>query len=154
MHSCLRGWYSAQEFGVEGWAVEERILLSEDRVQVACRALPMGFSWSLYFAHTINEAKAAEATRLSKETLSNDSLLGVVLDARESPNPQTLHPQHRHHSTGPVFEGSTQVGRLSFQRSRAVMHEVETHQSSAERVGIHLDLDQHQTGPLIRLAGH
>ena len=39
----LAGWYGADELGVEGWTFEGRILLPEDRLQVACRSLPKGF---------------------------------------------------------------------------------------------------------------
>ena len=74
-------WYSAQELGVEGWTVQKRFLSLGDRVQVACRSFPMGFSWSVHFAQTITEAETAETGLLSEATHSNDSLLGVTLKA-------------------------------------------------------------------------
>ena len=93
----------------------------------------------------INEAKAAKTIPLSKGTLFNDSLPGVTLDARE---PQALRHDISVVNIGiigldPGFVGSTQVELVyRFNTAGLCVHEVETHRSSAELLGVHLDLEQ------------
>ena len=119
--------YSAQELGVEGCTVEERSLAPGDRV---------------------NEAKAAETSPLSKETMFNDSLCAAALDAQE---PQALRHYIHLNNIGIIgldrsFVGSAQVELVSrFSSAGLCVHEVEAHKSSAELLGVHLDLEQHQT---------
>ena len=80
----IRRVLALRELGVKGWTVEERTLLPEDRVQVACGSLTLGVF------------------------LEADSLPGAALDARK---PQALGDyiflsrQRRHHWTGPRFCG-------------------------------------------------
>ena len=71
-------WCSRQELGVEDWSVGSFFL------RIVCRTLVdlcSCFFGKPVFRSQIDEAKVAEATQLSKETLINESLLGVVLDA-------------------------------------------------------------------------
>ena len=52
--------FTADEVGLVGSTVGGRVLRSGDKVHAACRSLPMGFSWSLFYAQMTNQSVAKE----------------------------------------------------------------------------------------------
>ena len=52
---CLRS-VTAQEIGVTGEIIGDRSAVPDRRLVPACAALPMGFTWSLYFCQEVGEA--------------------------------------------------------------------------------------------------
>ena len=74
------GLFSARELGIVGTMFHGAPLVAESQIHICCASLPMGFVWSLYFAHRMNEKRMSEAESLSKSTLVNDIGKIVVID--------------------------------------------------------------------------
>ena len=67
---CLEDWFLAEEVGMVGHAVGGRVLQKGDKVYAACRSLPMGFAWSIFYAQVTNQSMAIRALLLGAARLS------------------------------------------------------------------------------------
>ena len=114
VHLCGMMW-RCRNWSVEGWTVEGRIFLPQDRVQVACRSLPM------VFLERSTRPMQWNHPFVPRNTVPH-SITWRRPGCSRAPRLQTLCPrrQQRHHCTGPSFGGQHASGIcLSLQRSKA-----------------------------------
>ena len=77
---CLPFVLKAGELGIMGQTVEGHKLSYHDEVSLAASNLPMGFTWSLFFAQKISEHQISLAPGMNESQLFNDGTGPLVID--------------------------------------------------------------------------
>ena len=77
---CLPFCFCAGDIGLTGQVIDGHKLRFHDKVDIAACCLPMGFTWSLYFAQRSSEHQIVSAPGMSSSSLFNDNTDPLLID--------------------------------------------------------------------------
>ena len=70
----------ALDVSINGREVSGQTVEDDEWIEPCARTLPMGFSWSLYFAHSVIEHALHEVEGIQDVSVMNDRTLLCILD--------------------------------------------------------------------------
>ena len=85
---CLDESFTAADFDYTGQVFDGHVLAADAQVWCASRSLPMGFSWSLFFAQDVNLFQLQKVPAAQSATVLSDVSLPALFTP-EVPDPET-----------------------------------------------------------------
>ncbi len=143
------GHATAAELGIIGFALDGQGLTAQQEVDLLWNALPMGFSWSLYFCQAIREAKLLRVPSLHNTQRLTDRGPPAVVAAADSTPGARSHYLYVDNmgvlgARRMAVEDSLAETAAAFDDDGLATHEAEVTALDAIAVGVNVNLLKHR----------
>ena len=129
--------------------MEGRQIGGEQRVWPMHGSLPMGFSWSMYFAQRANVTRLARQPSLQGAVQLTDRGPPLVMDGSGDSTGYYMYVDNAGvlSTSGARASSAISEAQLDFETDRLLFHEVEFFNDVGKALGCEIDVQQHKARP-------
>ncbi|CAK0791762.1 unnamed protein product, partial [Prorocentrum cordatum] len=135
----------AKEFGIVGQLVEGVPARADDYLWPCALALPMGWTWSLYFAQVANLGLVERVPAVASSCVATDRGPPIVLSPTSSWHYVYVDNVGLMSLDASYVKGALADTIAAFDAAGLVMHDISVDSDTAEALGVTLDGQKHQT---------
>ncbi|CAK0810365.1 unnamed protein product, partial [Prorocentrum cordatum] len=135
----------AKEFGIVGQVVEGVSVRADDYLWPCALALPMGWTWSLYFAQVANLGLVERVPALTSSCVATDRGPPIVLTPTSSWHYVYVDNVGLLSLDASYVKGALADTIAAFDAAGLIMHDISVDSDIAEALGVTLDGRKHQT---------